>query len=155
MASNCWLVWEYWIGKDVNVSGRGLISGISQALTLEGLRTIRNISQDIRLQSRNLKSEPSEQEAGMLTTGQQHSASYVTWSYCKTCVIVTIARPLQAYNRAACVMLLLFLCYNIPLRKHFTRRVCIHSLIIKYCIVELTNLSTPTRQLRPQWRNAC
>jgi hypothetical protein len=69
--------------------------------------------------------------------------------------MVTITRPLWTHNRAACAALLFPLCYNIPLRKGFARRVSIH-FHHKYSTAELlTNLSIFTRQLWSQWRNAC
>jgi hypothetical protein len=50
--------------------------------------------------------------------------------------MITIIRTLWAHNSAACVSLLRFLCYSIPLRKHFAWRVNIlfyHTRKVLYC----------------------
>jgi hypothetical protein len=63
------MVHEWWIGKDLEGSFRGIILRYYPGIGLEELRkTTKNLNQDSRFPGRDLKPGPTEYEAGVLTT---------------------------------------------------------------------------------------
>jgi hypothetical protein len=67
---------EWWTGKDVEGSGRGLFR-YSPGIFLEGLgKTTENFSQDIRSPGLDLKPRPPEYKAELLTTHCVYEVCY-------------------------------------------------------------------------------
>jgi hypothetical protein len=65
---------EWWIGKDLEGSGSGLIVRYYVGIFLEGLsKTTKNFSQDSRSRGRDLNPGTPENEAGVLNTRPQRS----------------------------------------------------------------------------------
>jgi len=56
---------EWWIGKDVKRSGRGLIEGLSQHFPGGTEENHKNLSQDSRSPGMYMNTLPSEYEAGV------------------------------------------------------------------------------------------
>jgi hypothetical protein len=72
--SNGRVISEWWIGKYLEGSGRGLILRYYPGIRLEGLRkTTKSFGQDSRFPSRDLSPGPPEYEARVLTIWPQRS----------------------------------------------------------------------------------
>jgi hypothetical protein len=72
-ALNGSFITEWWIGKDLEGSGHGLILGYDTGIFLDGLRkTMKSLDQDSQSQGRDLNLGPPEYKAGVLTTWPQH-----------------------------------------------------------------------------------
>jgi hypothetical protein len=74
VTSNNKVISEWWIGKDLEGSGRDLICRNCPGIRLEGLRkTAKNLSQDSQSSSWYLNPGPPEYKAGVLTIRSRRS----------------------------------------------------------------------------------